>query len=841
MNPILASLADLYPAGTPAECLVYAPTMACAKVELQTGWKKARLRRKSVQLDEHGLGKAALPFTKPGVYPVRIVFGGQGVLAQNHVFIGKPNKSPLSVALTRCVIDPEASTLSLALKIAYNRHLHQGKLRLELLSPQRTINAREIEVINGLAETTFPLPNEGPLFLVLHTLVTERKTFLPLPETAIEPTMDVGLSVPETIERGDPLTINISGGEGSGLLVISDARCATSRLQEAMAGSSTTLGEIDRQDLQTRLETDKLPGFVHAGAVHVPICQTVSLSQFSKAFTLRELFNARQWRVRLYVPQGDTVGVSEALIDIHHPPGLSLDFPEYVAPGDEIEGIITYSAQETPADLVLQNGTVKRKSLYAGETGETSIMIKGEPDAHLGVSLISEGGNTAKETWENDAQSPFTGNLPIMNTRFARRGDIITSPCQIYPGPEALIVDVTQSLLAYPHGCAEQTSSKLGGLALLLMLSKEGYPVPHLEQADETLQNGLTRMDLFEKTPGAFSLWEDDAPDLITTQQVYRNLSPFQHLDVPDARKMLLRLEQHLAQQKPSTIGTFIQKIRNIPSIETAYDSYFQTGAPPEIQQQSLEHVINTAQLHHNAPHWNEFTMFGATDHSACMALRMLHHAQIDTIDVIAKKNLTNTQPHLWQRLLATLGLYRQQTTQNVTRKRITDPVGTTLNQISATMPEGRFYSTATTRLYIELLMDIRNDCPETAIRFQDTEEKTTIIEPRHIKSRPFEILSKRAILVQWTQDTPPTETDGPVRVETRIPERSPRVGESFDINMHYEPQGAPVRTPVLNLQLPAHLHLMETDSRIAGECLNWELPLRNQDRRLRLRAVRRG
>ncbi len=187
MNPILASLADLYPAGTPAECLVYAPTMACAKVELQTGWKKARLRRKSVQLDEHGLGKAALPFTKPGVYPVRIVFGGQGVLAQNHVFIGKPDKSPLSVALTRCVIDPEASTLSLALKIAYNRHLHQGKLRLELLSPQRTINAREIEVINGLAETTFPLPNEGPLFLVLQPSSPNVKPFYPCPKQPLNP------------------------------------------------------------------------------------------------------------------------------------------------------------------------------------------------------------------------------------------------------------------------------------------------------------------------------------------------------------------------------------------------------------------------------------------------------------------------------------------------------------------------------------------------------------------------------------------------------------------------------------------------------------------------------
>ncbi len=307
MQTLFSPLADLYPAEVPAQLLAYDPRLSSVQVEAQIGWDKTRLERRRFWLDEHGLGTTALDLKRPGLYPVRLVAAGKGTLAQSQVMVGPRHPAPMGAVLDYCQFHPNDGTVDLGLEVFFNRHRYRGELELDLRSPLKTIHVKKVDVADGYVETRLRFRPEWPLFLVLRGPHSGQQTFLALPEGHAEEEEGVRLNVAEEITRGEGLRVNIAAGDSGscGLLLITDARCPCTLLGQSASGQIKPPAKAIQKEIDLRLQTGKLPGSIHRGATHVPVCEVVPLRSYSRTFQLPDLLSVPQWRVRLLV-QGRT-------------------------------------------------------------------------------------------------------------------------------------------------------------------------------------------------------------------------------------------------------------------------------------------------------------------------------------------------------------------------------------------------------------------------------------------------------------------------------------------------------------------------------------------------------
>ena len=846
MARLLAPLADIYPAGMPVDFLFYDSLMAGTPVEFLAG-RGARIRRTRTRLDENGVARASAIFDRPGVYETTVVTQGRGLLGKCHVLVGRRQASWLGATFESCRYDESAGTVQLALNVQYNRHPFQGQLELDLRSRRRTIHTAVADVVDGRAEVMLRTRPEHPLLLVLHTLRTDQKTTLILPPPPTAETGSMSLSLPDRIERGSPLKVEISGApKGTrGLLLISDARCASSLALHAARKGSTGFPKGSRKDMGLRLETGKLPGFIHRGAIHVPACTSVPLSSYACSHELPELFGVRQWQVRVLVPNGKHFEVISQQVPVDYPEGLYLDMPSHVARGDEIEGIVAYSSPHDCAELIVENGSTSQRSVPAGNVGETRVMVKGDPDSRLSAQMSYQGGKQIQATWSNtDGEPAIRGTENL----FLRKGDRLVGgdAYALHPEVDPVLVSVAHDLMAYPHGCAEQTSSKLGGLAFILSLIRSGVRVPYGDQLDEYIEAGFERMRIFEKKPGMFCFWGDDAPQERVSRMVYRNLLPFSGLGVPQAEGLLKRARKTVG---PSDERKGLPRFMSGPmDLQTAGRLHGDPKASSTDRARALQYVQQTAALKDDRLVWPEGTAWGGRDYSTCLALRVVRDAGLQEIQAIVDPGEPYS-PHRmgrWDRLLARLTLKRPGGPligRPPERRAVHDPFWNGLNSLVEWMPSGRFHSTAATREYIGLLSDLRESWEPPTVRFLDGSQKDLVVgESLNTEGRALRVISGRAVVTRESERPRPRLGDGDIDVTATPPRRPVRIDDAFSMDVSYDPRGVPITTPVLRVQVPAHLQLISGGLPVASAGMMREVPLLGK-RRLKLQfcGIRRG
>ena len=77
--------------------------------------------------------------------------------------------------------------------------------------------------------------------------------------------------------------------------------------------------------------------------------------------------------------------------------------------------------------------------------------------------------------------------------------------------PWTRLVPAVSYLMDYPHGCIEQTSSRIIGLAAIRNIAKEGYFKEFsLEEVDIYLKKGLEHLLRMQLTSGGFSYWTSE-------------------------------------------------------------------------------------------------------------------------------------------------------------------------------------------------------------------------------------------------------------------------------------------------------------------------------------------
>ena len=827
-----APLADIYPSGMPAEFVVFDPDLKCTQVELQAGRDESRLQRHHVWLDEYGLARATLSLEGQGVQTVRAISQVRGELGRTEVIVGNSRSSPLAVGVERCRYEAQENEVDLALIVSYGRQSFRGELELDLRSAERTVSSRVVQVEKGRAETRLRLPDESPYFLVLHTRITNKTTFLRLPEYEADDTHShISLDVPEHLPPRQLMPLEISGGDGCGLLVIADARCTSGALCRSLTAGYEPLSAENLKHTNLRLDTGKLPAFIHRSRTQVPVCRAVSLGHFSAELRLPAPFNVRLWRVMLFVPDADRWRLVERIVDVGFAEGLSLDLPEYVAPGDEIQGIVAYGLAGCGGELFVDARSRERRKVADGETGELPVWVTGRDTAVRAVLQPTEGEKIDRE-WHNQVGSPA---VKVHHVRFARAGEKFTDRTYtIFSSPESLARNMASRQLGDGYLNAVETAGKLGVLSRLWQFG--ATTDVSRGELEEEIQAAIRRLDLFEREPGEFAHWEGGQGSVSYTRMMRRHLLELAKLPFPAGHALLQRMHEALARARES----------DFLDLERAVQIFADGRSSAGERKRALNHVLKTAVLERERLVWGVGRHLSSQASQTCFALGLLRLSGTQSLmaKVDQRQKYTPIELRWWERLLATLGLRRdtEWKLDSENRRLIREPFWRGLNDMVAYMPYGQLYGMSATCDLLGLLTTMKADWQPAMIRFLDNGATSVVEGDIDTRSRPFEVFRNRAILVNYyDEEEVATLGSGEIEVSTRVSASTVELDDLFPIRVSFSTR-TKLTTPVLEMVVPGHLYPMHHEDLSGGEDLRWELPLKDRsDVEIHFCAIRRG
>ncbi len=130
---------------------------------------------------------------------------------------------------------------------------------------------------------------------------------------------------------------------------------------------------------------------------------------------------------------------------------------------------------------------------------------------------------------EKEILEPFAQTLVYWHLVHLFPGEQFTppQPVTVHPSPLFLLKEAALSLLQYPHGCAEQTSSKTGALAIVYKYQL-ALDDPDRYETLELMKIGLARLYnvFYDPKRKLFGLWSKEDASYPVTQQVLKNLVP---------------------------------------------------------------------------------------------------------------------------------------------------------------------------------------------------------------------------------------------------------------------------------------------------------------------------
>ncbi len=233
------------------------------------------------------------------------------------------------------------------------------------------------------------------------------------------------------------------------------------------------------------------------------------------------------WEVRMYSFRGVLFNEIVKDVSAEKSRALTIRAPKIldIENGDSAEIEVHYLT-EVPGTLeILLNGSsVIECTDVAKGNGvlTTTIQKKGLVQALL---------KTANYQLEaiHEVRLPFEQMLLYTHFVHLYPYEPFTPPQEVFvlPNPLPLIRESVHALQGFPFGCAEQTSAKLGALALAYKYHKtvhSGEEVPLIGM----IRQGINRLFslYYNESKMRFGLWNVESADEKTTVQVLRNLAP---------------------------------------------------------------------------------------------------------------------------------------------------------------------------------------------------------------------------------------------------------------------------------------------------------------------------
>ncbi|HDJ89266.1 MAG TPA: hypothetical protein ENG40_01055, partial [Thermoprotei archaeon] len=219
-------------------------------------------------------------------------------------------------------------------------------------------------------------------------------------------------------------------------------------------------------------------------------------------------------------------------IEASKPAMVELDIPSFIDVGENVWGKVSYTVFGK-GRLYIETPWGKYVKTVEG-TGIERFLVKGPGKIRV---IVEKDGFI--DAVEGEIKRPGLERLTFSNIILLRSGEEVEGKkIVIYSSPLLLVKDIVETLVQYPFGCAEQTSSKLAGLGIVLKSVRSNLIDMDARRIERLIKIGIARMKKFYKN-GLFSLWENSNPSISVTIKVLENLRPIYRLGFKEIDEMI--------------------------------------------------------------------------------------------------------------------------------------------------------------------------------------------------------------------------------------------------------------------------------------------------------------
>ncbi|MGB5106531.1 MAG: alpha-2-macroglobulin family protein [Candidatus Zixiibacteriota bacterium] len=240
-----------------------------------------------------------------------------------------------------------------------------------------------------------------------------------------------------------------------------------------------------------------------------------------------------QLRVMAVAFANDKFGSSEKNVFVREPLVLTPTFPRFVSTNDELTvPVSVYNGTGTdgtfevtlsahgPATVVA--GSTQSIEVAAGRELPVFFKIKaGETMGAIKFSLAAKGNGASTDMTEDVPLRPAAPFITLAGSGSAAQGQsaVFNFPGEFVSGttdfsmsvsafPAVRFVGSLQYLLGYPHGCVEQTVSRLFPMLYFDELARVAEPELFKKNSvDYYIEEGINKLANMQLTSGAFSYW----------------------------------------------------------------------------------------------------------------------------------------------------------------------------------------------------------------------------------------------------------------------------------------------------------------------------------------------
>ena len=272
-------------------------------------------------------------------------------------------------------------------------------------------------------------------------------------------------------------------------------------------------------------------------------------------------------RLMAVAVSGDRYGMSHKALTVTAPFLIEPSLPRFVAPGDEFSiPVKVFNTTKQSAELTLQvetDGPIRltdsgqdRISIEAGGSKLLWLRARAEGLGPVEFSVLAKSGDEVSEARATMAVRPaaplgFEARSFVVE---AGKSLTIEPPSQFLGvGTRAVVTiggspltdlrPVIERLISYPHGCIEQTTSRL----FTMLHAPSLLTGMHAAKARHFLAIGVDRIGKMQTTSGGFGYWPgDDRPNLWGTLHVTEFLLEVQESGLEVDPQMLTDAGQFL-------------------------------------------------------------------------------------------------------------------------------------------------------------------------------------------------------------------------------------------------------------------------------------------------------
>ena len=466
------------------------------------------------------------------------------------------------------------------------------------------------------------------------------------------------------------------------------------------------------------------------------------------------------YMVKFYGFNGTDFIEKDFRIEASKPAMVEVDIPSFIDVDENVWGRVSYTVFGK-GRLYIETPWGRHVKTVEG-TGIERFLIKGP--GKIKVIVEKDGFIDAVE---GEIKKPGLEKLVFSNIFLLRNGEEVEGKrIVVYPSSMSLARDVVEKLVQYPFGCAEQTSSKLAGLGIILRSIRNNLIDMDVKRVEKLIKIGIGRMKKFYKD-GLFSLWEESSPSVNVTIKVLENLRPMYGLGFKEIDEMVDKCVSTLLEKNVRDNDLLFYDKRflsDIKCIEDAVNIYLHVE---ELKKKALKYILDNMVSLNGQVYWSADKSWAGNIEATCKALKPIYMEGY--MDVFRKG----------------------------------------FKYISSKIVNGMLYTTSDTKAFIELLSILKpSHKVKISVNGKMMDVKDTLVVKGRVKALSENVLAK----IDFEKTVNLFDVKGKMRYSINIDKTSLNIGERASITLIVEEKDS---VPIAKIWLPANIVAIEGGANI--------------------------